>query len=520
MARYGMVIDLEVCVGCHACTIACKAANGTPPGVHFASVMEHEVGEYPNARREFLPVLCNHCDDAPCVDVCPTGASYQRADGIVGVKHDICIGCRACDTACPYGHRHYIEPGLLQRGYFDGDLTTYEKVKYGRWSEGTVAKCDFCMQRTDKGLQPACVTTCPPVARHFGDLSDPDSNVNRLLRERDSFVLLPDGGTKPRVQYLKPRSEGRLMAARTGESGQRSTAAWTAAGEGRKGFSPGIRFPPHTGAFEALSFLGEGAGGALYVLAVAAGLLLPAVFGMLLVGLAVVALLAHLGKPMRSWRAISKPGTSWVSRGTLAIGGFMGVAGLSVMAAWLPILTPLRSGATLVALVLALGVAAYGGMLLRSLRAIRFWRGPFLPLAFAAQGFATASVLMLGLIWWFAESNAGLSWLPQLALACVLLSIVFAAAHWQFAEASAGVQASKERLLAGDLRDLFVWGAGVSGLFIPAIGLAVILAVADTGSGFANAVLATIVVCRVLGDYAYRYAVIRAGAYEPMSPFA
>lgn len=203
MARLGMVIDLKVCVGCQACTIACKATNGTPPDIYFAQVHEREVGEYPNALREFLPVLCNHCEDAPCVEVCPTGASFQRADGIVGVKSDICIGCRSCDLACPYGHRHYVEPGLLEKGYFDDQLTVYEKMKYKRWTESTVIKCDFCMGRVDKGLNPACVDTCPPIARHFGDLSDPDSNVSRLLKERESYTLAPEAGTKPCVHYLK-----------------------------------------------------------------------------------------------------------------------------------------------------------------------------------------------------------------------------------------------------------------------------------------------------------------------------
>ena len=206
MARLGMVIDLQVCIGCQSCTIACKASNGTPPDIFFAQVHEREVGEYPNARREFLPVLCNHCEDAPCVEVCPTGASFQREDGIVAVNSDICIGCRSCDVSCPYGHRHYVKPGLLQEGYFNDQpgLTKYEEAKYKRWTESTVIKCDFCMDRVDQGLEPACVSTCPPIARHFGDLSDPESNVSRLLAERESYTLLPEAGTKPCVHYLKP----------------------------------------------------------------------------------------------------------------------------------------------------------------------------------------------------------------------------------------------------------------------------------------------------------------------------
>lgn len=204
MARLGMVIDLKTCIGCHSCTSACKATNGTPPDILFARVHENEVGEYPHARRVFLPVLCNHCEDAPCVDVCPTGASYQRPDGIVAVNADTCIGCRSCETACPYDHRHYVESGLLTKGYFKTELTDYENVKYKRWTEGTVIKCDFCADRIDNGQNPACVDTCPAEARIFGDLSDPNSAPSKLLQERESFTLLPEAGTKPCVHYLKP----------------------------------------------------------------------------------------------------------------------------------------------------------------------------------------------------------------------------------------------------------------------------------------------------------------------------
>lgn len=205
MPRWGMVIDLDTCVGCHSCTVACKATNGTPPDIMFARVHEREVGEFPTARREFLPVLCNHCEDAPCVPVCPTGASYKRADGIVAVNADACIGCRSCATACPYEQRHYVELGSLSQGYFNGELTKYEEIKYERWTEGTVIKCDFCMDRVDAGRNPACVDTCPPGSRVFGDLSDPESNVRKLLRDRESFTLLPEAGTRPSVHYLKPR---------------------------------------------------------------------------------------------------------------------------------------------------------------------------------------------------------------------------------------------------------------------------------------------------------------------------
>lgn len=514
MTRYGMVIDLETCVGCHSCTIACKVSNGTPPGVHFASVIEHEVGTYPNARREFLPVLCNHCEDAPCVDVCPTGASYKRADGIVAVHSDICIGCRACDTACPYGHRHYIEPGALRTGYFNDGLTKFEELKYERWTDGTVSKCDFCMERTDQGLQPACVETCPPISRHFGDLSDPDSNVSRLLRERESFTLLPEAGTEPRVSYLKPRSASRRIAGGAALEEADAGAIWAAALQGgRKGFSTGVRYIGHMGGLEAFSFYGESLGGALFVLAVIAGMWPPAVLGIGLVGLAVIALLAHLGRPLRSWRAISRPGRSWISRGTLAIAAFIPFAVLSLLA------TPLREAATFVALALAVMIAFYGGLLLRSYRAIRFWRGPFLPLGFAAQGFASAATLLTAWIALFDRGHAASQWLPGLSLAFVLAAAAFAALHWSCAERSTGVRASKERLRLGDLRKLFTWGAATSGFVVPTVALSLLWALEPSSAGELAAFVAVVAAAsRLWGDFAYRATIVRAGAYEPLVP--
>lgn len=200
MTRLGMVIDLKRCIGCNGCTLACKAENGTPRGVWYAQVLESTVGTYPAARKAYTPVLCNHCEDAPCVSVCPTGASYTRPDGIVMVDKDLCIGCQACVVACPYEQRFFLEKGPLETGYF-GDLTPYEKMKYAAYSEGTVTKCTFCAHRVDKGLDPACVVTCPTRARIFGDLNDPNSEVSRLIRQ-GSTVLLPEAGTKPCVLYI------------------------------------------------------------------------------------------------------------------------------------------------------------------------------------------------------------------------------------------------------------------------------------------------------------------------------
>jgi len=197
-----MVIDLKRCIGCYACQLSCKAEHGTPPGVFFARVLKMEEGQYPTVRQLFLPVLCNHCEDAPCVDACPTGASFKwDEDGIVDIDADKCVGCRACMMACPYSQRYYNDS---PQHYYEQGPTAYELARTTRHQTDVVMKCNFCRDRVRSGKDPACVTNCPTVARIFGDLDDPTSEVSRLIKERGGFPLHPEAGTKPSVYYLPP----------------------------------------------------------------------------------------------------------------------------------------------------------------------------------------------------------------------------------------------------------------------------------------------------------------------------
>ncbi len=176
--RYAMVIDLRKCVGCHACSVACKSENNVPLGVWRSWVKQVERGKFPNTQRHFLPRLCNHCEHPACVEACPTKASYQRDDGVVLVHEERCIGCKLCMAACPYDAR-FVHPD--------------KKI---------VNKCTFCEHRVDQGVVPSCVNTCQGKARIFGDLNDPTSDVAKLVARESVQVLKPELGTEPRVFYI------------------------------------------------------------------------------------------------------------------------------------------------------------------------------------------------------------------------------------------------------------------------------------------------------------------------------
>jgi molybdopterin-containing oxidoreductase family iron-sulfur binding subunit len=197
-----MIINLKRCIGCDACALGCKQANGTPPGIFWSHVIHKEVGEFPTARVEYTPMLCMHCENAPCVKACPTGASVKEANGIVHVIQDKCIGCKQCVVVCPYKARWYLDKNI--EGYYPGQgLTAKEKATYGDFVAGRVSKCNFCMDKVAAGDEPLCAQTCPASARIFGDLDDPGSEAAKLMRTRNPQPLGTEYGTNPSVFYIR-----------------------------------------------------------------------------------------------------------------------------------------------------------------------------------------------------------------------------------------------------------------------------------------------------------------------------
>jgi len=205
--HWGMVIDLNRCIGCETCAVACKVAHDLPDGVWWNRVLtvggnglDVVAGSVEDPRAFALPLSCQHCADAPCVKACPTGATFRRPDGIVLVDAEQCIGCRACVQACPYGARTFIGEAP-RHAHVDFPLGEPAAPRHVR---GVVEKCTFCADRLDAGLEPFCVAVCPARARFFGDLSDPGSLVRRLIAERNAETLHPELGTRPSVYYIAP----------------------------------------------------------------------------------------------------------------------------------------------------------------------------------------------------------------------------------------------------------------------------------------------------------------------------
>jgi Fe-S-cluster-containing dehydrogenase component len=182
--RYGFVIEVDRCIDCKACMVACEVENQVPLGHHRNWVRAVALeGAFPNLSQDYVPGNCMHCENPPCVQVCPTGASYQRADGLVLINQDKCIGCRFCISACPYGARYYDA------------------------ARGVVDKCSACVHRLDVGQPPACVETCVGGARHFGDLNDPASDVAKLVATGRARPFHPETGTGPKVYYISARAQ-------------------------------------------------------------------------------------------------------------------------------------------------------------------------------------------------------------------------------------------------------------------------------------------------------------------------
>jgi len=398
--RYGMVVDLNRCVGCQTCTIACKHHNDTPPGVQWRRVLDVEQGEYPNVERLFLVTGCQHCAEPPCVPVCPTGATRQRADGLVTMDYDTCIGCGYCAVACPYQARTIAHD---YEWYFGAPSRQEEQV-LDEDRLGVATKCTFCVDKIDEataspgvvpGLDleatPACAASCIAQALHFGDFADPESNVSRLAQENAHFQMHAELGTDPQIRYLYE-----VPATTPGREGE--------AADGERESDPSDPLVGERQTFwdirAAMNFIMGGMSSGLAVTAFLVWLLggmpdaaLPWFFAAAALGMGVGLFFVfdEIGRPARFLYVLRRPQSSWMTRETYAVAAFYPAVAANLV--W-------PSPALHVLVAVAAAAFLYcQGRILHAGRGIPAWRHPLVPRMLVATGLCEgAALLVLGLV--------------------------------------------------------------------------------------------------------------------------
>ena len=327
--QLGFVIDHESCIGCHACTVACKAENNVPVGGFRTSVKYVEEGTFPDVRRMFLVQRCNHCTKAPCVTICPVNALEKKPNGIVDIDRDACIGCRACMQACPY-----------DAIYLNEDL-------------GAVEKCHYCAHRIEKNLEPACVIVCPVGAIISGDLHNPNSRIAQIAAGKETKVRRPEQRTGPNVRYvgvedvmLNPgqaiRPEMYLWSDRPPHKGETWPVQLNVQRDARVVLDYGHKVEWGWGV--TLYLVTKGIAGGAAMLAPFAAMLglegfaakyLPELIALLFVGLTGLLLVEDLKKPLAFIRLFTRPNwNSWLVKGAWVINAFVGLIVASLALRW------------------------------------------------------------------------------------------------------------------------------------------------------------------------------------------
>ncbi len=369
--RLGFLLDHDRCIGCHACTVACKAENDVPVGDFRTWVKYLEQGTFPDTRRHFAVLRCNHCTDAPCVTICPVNALEKRSDGIVDIDRDACIGCRACMQACPY-----------DAIYLNDDL-------------GSVEKCHYCAHRTEKGLEPACVIVCPEQAIVSGDLDDPRSKIARMLEENDTLVRRPEQGTGPNVHYKGVHPT--LLA--PGVAKEEPTYLWSDKPKRKQPAPLSLPVLENTRVvLDAPSRIEWGWPVALYLLTkgIAAGVAILAPFAAFLVltgataaylpeaialtftTITTILLIEDLKKPWAFYRLITRPNwRSWLVKGGVILGAFTATTSLAILAR-LTHLDTIADTIRWINLPLGLAVAGYTAFLFAQCKGRDLWESRWL----------------------------------------------------------------------------------------------------------------------------------------------
>ncbi len=402
MPLWAKVIDHRRCIGCHACTVACKAEHLVPLGVTRTYVKQVDVGTYPNVRRHFQVTRCNQCESAPCVAICPVSAMFRRPDGIVDFDRSRCIGCKACIAACPYD-AIFINPETK-----------------------SAEKCNFCAHRIDQGLEPACVAVCPERAIMVGDLTDPASEVSHLIARSKAEVRKPHKGTRPKVYYLEASEYTREPGAAVmpqlhayAEQRERypaEPAPGPAAGSpASSAVAAVVAYDvPHGAPWDwrvsAYTWTKSVAAGAyalpalLSLLGVTPGpgwMLAATILALAFLGLTGALLIADLKHPERFMNIMLRPQwRSWLARGAYIITAYGALLAADAVAR-IAIPGPDGAGGALSAalripgIILAALTAMYTAFLFAQARGRDLWQNPALPVQLLAQAALAGSAALL-----------------------------------------------------------------------------------------------------------------------------
>lgn len=506
MANYGFLIDQSKCIGCHACSTACKSENQVPLGVYRTWVKYVEAGTYPNVRRYFQVTRCNHCANPPCVRICPVTAMYQRSDGIVEFDPSICIGCKSCMQACPYD-AVYLDP-----------------------ETNAAAKCTFCAHRLEVGLEPACVVVCPEHAILAGDMDDPASELSQKLAVSPATVLKPEQGTGPKLFYINGNdwslhptassaSETYLWAEKISEQNVsayergtldlpvlRSKSGALIRTPQEQGYPPngpiqvGGRVSEHMvqTAYNAQHKIQwhwqlptylvtkSIAGGLFMLLSLGAGLglfpfdsltfLVAGFTAMVFMLLTVFLLILDLSQPSRFLNILRHPQwKSWVARGAFIMVLFTAIAGLwwlVELGAYLGILpaglaATARPIAGWITFPFALGVVVYTAFLLGQAEGRDMWQSSLLPFQLLSQSFLVGSAAFIALDIFASFPPALVNYLQIAFIGSLLINLVLTLAGKTVPFATEVALLASREMTHGRYRNHFWWGGIGLGHAVP-----------------------------------------------------
>ena len=504
---YGFVIDQTRCIGCHACTVACKSENDVPLGDFRTWVKYTETGTFPEVKRDFSVLRCNHCTNAPCITICPVVVLDKRPDGIVDLDRDVCIGCKSCMQACPYDALYLNE------------------------QTGGAEKCHYCAHRVDQGLEPACVVVCPEEAIISGDFNDPDSKIAKLRKREDAIVRRPEQGTQPNVHYIGANP----VALDPGRAKEPDSYIWSERRFPAPDYPDSIDTAPdtttvldvnhkvHWGTEVSLYLLTKGVSAGVIMLAPLIGMFaanspnnanvcnfLPEMLGIAFLVITLLLLVMDLERPEKFLSIMLRPNTnSWLVKGAWVLTVFGGVAASAVLARLVGY-DDLADNLRYAGIATGAAAAGYTALLFAQCEGRDLWQNTKLLLPhLLVQAAMLGAVTMLP---WFPGENS-LIWMVSIgAIAHLLFSLH--EAHNSHPTHNATLAASLlPRILAFGTSKRGAFGLGLT--LTTAVGwLAPALAIV----GQLNTITSLLLVglC-YLGTFLYEQAYLRAGQLPPLS---